>query len=104
MEENKPSDAHLGAGPEQPRLPRTVCEGSQTIGELLARLQAGVDAGRINPNEPCFLLRGQDVLAPATVNYWAWQLTQNSGPRYLIEGSRQTAAAMEAWRPRKLPD
>ncbi len=62
-------------------------------------------------DEPLFLLRGQDKLAPATVRHYADQIVLMEGAfgepgqaASAIEHIRDFADAMERWQPRKLPD
>lgn len=67
---------------------------------------------RAAPNEPIFVLRAQDLFAPAVVRYWAY--LASGGPPIdhipLLRASEKTADAlqcavdMEAWPTRKVPD
>ena len=58
----------------------------------------------IGPNEPIFVLRGQDVLAPHVIEYWA-DLAHNAGaPAEKIAEARAIAMVMAAWPHRKVPD
>jgi len=55
-------------------------------------------------DEPLFILRAQDALAPIVVKYWA-QIAQDAGaPREKIMSAWQLAQAMAEWPNRKLPD
>lgn len=69
--------------------------------------------GKADPNEPVFVLRGQDLLAPIVVRIWAGMLTlaaKVTGARKAKAMKRKAQAAldladrMDAWRDRKLPD
>lgn len=65
-------------------------------------------AGLIPADEPVFLLRGQDMLAPAVVRQWANNAMANGVDRKMVDKALDQAAAMEAWAKahggRKLPD
>ncbi len=54
--------------------------------------------GLIPEDEPVFLLRGQDVLAPATLEFWATSLSmlQNADPK-MVEMVRNHAKTMREW-------
>lgn len=55
------------------------------------------------PDEPLFLLRGQDELAPETVRFYAVQVYARDAaldPDHI----RAFAVRMRAWQPRKMPD
>ncbi len=54
--------------------------------------------------EPIFVLRGQDVLAPMAVEAWAeWAAKLQVKPEKILE-AYQCAQAMREWNPRKVPD
>jgi hypothetical protein len=55
------------------------------------------------PDEPLFLLRGQDELAAAAVRFY-FELYPLHGLPLDREHVKEHVAAMEAWQPRKLPD
>lgn len=60
--------------------------------------------GKAADDEPVFILRGQDVLAPDLVDYWADDAEANGcGPEKVAE-ARELAAKMRAWPRRKYPD
>lgn len=60
--------------------------------------------GNIGPNEPIFVLRAQDLLAPHVIEYWA-DLAHNAGaPAAKIAEARAIALVMSAWPHRKVPD
>ena len=59
------------------------------------------------PDEPLFLLRGQDVLASEFVRTYAQMVRDHSQPSVRALDAEQIdelAARMERWTPRKLPD
>lgn len=64
---------------------------------------------KVPDNEPLFCLRGQDVLAPSTIRYWAQVyrdelglgLHQHQGKH---DNALRIALDMSEWWPRKLPD
>jgi hypothetical protein len=59
---------------------------------------------KVADDEPIFVLRGQDKLAPALVRLWA-DLAELHGcdPHKLFE-ARLLAGQMDCWPTRKLPD
>lgn len=62
-------------------------------------------SGYIPIGEPCFLFRGQDVLAPTVLRFYAELLDQSlEYDNGMADEVRAQADAMEAWAPRKLPD
>ncbi len=57
------------------------------------------------PDEPLFLLRGQDVLAPDTVRFYMGIAADRLAPiAKQHDHLYDFALDMEAWTPRKLPD
>lgn len=54
-------------------------------------------AGKIPEDEPVFLIRGQDISAPATLRYWADQNEVNCGDESLSTKARIHAEKMEQW-------
>ena len=64
-------------------------------------------AGLIPENEPVFLLRGQDILAPDLLRQWANQLFNGGGDPIMAGMVRDWASEMELWQRKhkvKLPD
>lgn len=64
-------------------------------------------AGLIPANEPVFLLRGQDILAPVLLDIWADNLSDHDGDPHMIEIVREHAKSMRSWQDnvkRKIPD
>lgn len=60
---------------------------------------------RSDPEEPLFILRGQDIRAPGIVRVWAVEFATRHGfdhPKY-VEAIK-VADAMEAWPNRKQSD
>ena len=55
-------------------------------------------------NEPLFILRAQDRLAPQAVRVWAALLASESGSSQKVAEASALAEAMEKWPTRKLPD
>lgn len=81
--------------------------------ELVAAANGKGCLGKANDNEPVFILRGQDMLAPAVVRMWADMLdavakassTKNRSKQHRkAHDARLLAARMEAWPTRKMPD
>ncbi len=66
-------------------------------------------SGRIPEDEPVFLLRGQDELAPSVIRYWVMCLAENTrgkpthAQRLKIRAALDQADAMERWEARKIP-
>lgn len=58
----------------------------------------------LQPEEPVFTLRAQDVLAPAVVRAWCEMASVLSVNPEKIREARQIALAMEHWISRKVPD
>lgn len=64
-------------------------------------------AGLIPEDEPVFLLRGQDINAPATLEAWAASNDANGGDPMLSDAVLRQAEKMRAWqrqRNAKVPD
>lgn len=64
-------------------------------------------SGKIPIDEPVFLLRGQDELAPALLIQWAEELIARGGDKEMAKVVTNHAAAMVAWQKThggKLPD
>lgn len=64
-------------------------------------------SGKIAEDEPVFLLRGKDKLAPATLEFWAAALEAAGGDYRLCVLAREQAARMRDWQEfneSKLPD
>lgn len=88
---------------------RVYCEGLVPKGELAQRLGVNLNDENI---EPIFVLRAQDLLAPALVREWARQfavheqarINGNSGYQKKYRSAMQIAEAMEKWPHRKMPD
>lgn len=61
--------------------------------------------GRIPDEEPIFILRGQDILAPETIEFWC-QLAEKAGvsPSRKVMEARDLAKDMREWPKRKRPD
>lgn len=59
-------------------------------------------------DEPLFILRAQDVLAPIAVQYWAKLVTQSCQPNLdvveKVSDACLVATSMQTYRQRKLPD
>ncbi|GAH09623.1 unnamed protein product [marine sediment metagenome] len=63
--------------------------------------------GLIPEDEPVFLLRGQDVLAPDLLMLWAQRLRNRGGSSYMAVVVEKHAEKMVAWQEnikQKLPD
>lgn len=59
---------------------------------------------KVNPDEPFFVLRAQDVSAPSVVEYWALQNNAHT-PAWKIEEAHRVADRMRRYSgPKKDPD
>lgn len=62
------------------------------------------DGSSIPEDEPVFVLRAQDILAPIAVNFYA-DLVQGATVNFEQAAQiRYIATLMAAWKPRKIPD
>lgn len=58
-------------------------------------------------DEPIFVLRAQDVLAPGLVRDWAQQARREGAPPHKVDEARELASLMEVWQREhgcKVPD
>ena len=55
-------------------------------------------------DEPIFVLRAQDMLAPDLVRDWATRARATGCPSYKCDEALALADRMEAWPKRKYPD
>lgn len=63
--------------------------------------------GKIPENEPVFLIRAQDVTAPAVVRYWALRAREMGAAKNITETAYAQAEAMVQWQREhgiKIPD
>ncbi len=58
---------------------------------------------RAHPDEPVFVLRGADVLAAKTVEYWAYLAHLNGSDEVTVAGALKIARAMREWKLKKIP-
>jgi hypothetical protein len=58
---------------------------------------------RAHPDEPVFVLRGADVLAAKTVEYWAYLAQLNGSDEITIAGALKIARAMRDWTRKMIP-
>lgn len=96
-------------------MPYTKAESDQPAGEDRPALAPAPEPrddrhgnhamlAKMDPKEPFFILRGQDVFASGLVKQWA-DLAESGGVRRdKIENARQCARAMRQWPVKKLPD
>ena len=61
-------------------------------------------AGLIPDDEPVFLIRGQDAIGAAVVEFWAGLNEGQGGDPTLTAQARKHAFKMLEWRPHKLSD
>jgi hypothetical protein len=54
-------------------------------------------ANLIPEDEPVFLLRAQDMLAPATVGFWADMAEQAGAEANIVQAARDHVRAMQRW-------
>jgi len=65
------------------------------------------ETGKIGKDEPVFLLRAKDELAPDTIRHWASLLLYAGGDRVAYKEAMRQADLMEDWQEKnenKLPD
>lgn len=63
--------------------------------------------GLIPEDEPVFLLRAQDVTAPAVVEYWVMKARDAGALKNITEAAKNQAEAMREWQREhgiKIPD
>jgi hypothetical protein len=60
--------------------------------------------GKAADDEPVFILRGQDRLAPILVELWAELARSHGCPSGKVREARSMATAMRRWPKRKYPD
>jgi hypothetical protein len=58
---------------------------------------------RAHPDEPVFVLRGADVLAAKTVEYWAYLAHLNGSDEVTIAGALKIARTMRDWKRKMIP-
>jgi hypothetical protein len=58
---------------------------------------------RAHPDEPVFVLRGADVLAAKTVEYWAYLAQLNGSDEVTVKGALKIARAMRDWKRKMVP-
>jgi hypothetical protein len=56
------------------------------------------------PDEPVFILRGQDLLAPSTITHWCGLHHLHGGDPAKRSGAALAASELLAWPKKKLPD
>lgn len=63
---------------------------------------------RAAPDEPIFVLRAQDIIAPEIVREWAFRAKKAGVPKEKVDEARRLADQMEDWQiendRRKVPD
>lgn len=59
---------------------------------------------KADPDEPLFVLRAQDLLAPVLVRAWAFMASQFGVNSNKVEDAKSVAKQMIGWRNRRLPD
>jgi hypothetical protein len=59
---------------------------------------------KVKPEEPIFVLRAQDKLAPHLVYMWAKLAKEHGCPLEKVKEAEDCAEAMFAWPNRKYPD
>lgn len=52
-------------------------------------------------DEPVFLLRGQDLCAPAALRFWAPEAGKHGADERTVQAALQVAGEMEAWSTKK---
>jgi hypothetical protein len=70
----------------------------------MATKHNNVSLDRARDDEPIFVLRAQDRLAPDTVRHWAATAEKAGCGSAKVQEARDLADAMERWPNRKTPD
>ena len=63
--------------------------------------------GKIPDNEPVFLIRGQDAVAPEVVEFWAAKAQEAGADSRMVDAARRHAQRMRQWQDEhwsKIPD
>lgn len=71
--------------------------------EEIARLQQKLEDGTLPPDEPLFVLRGQDKTAADTIRRWANDLASADGPADKVQEARQIAEQFDCWPVKQVP-
>ena len=91
----------LGAPAPPPGLRREACTKRATMAtkaEVLEALRAGYGClGRAALDEPVFILRARDILAPKAVVRWAHLAEQAGSPQDKVRSALQVAKQMADW-------
>jgi hypothetical protein len=85
------------AMPHTGRQPEHV----QTAAEQFALTSSTLK--RAHPDEPVFVLRGADVLAAKTVEYWAYLAHLNGSDDITVAGALKIARTMRDWTRKLIP-
>lgn len=114
LERERPTDAHLLTA----KVSELTLDVARHAKECLVKLRALFPTGdapapytkrastcylKADDAEPIFVLRGQDLLAPAHVRDWAEHAELRGVDPEKVADARACAAAMEAWPTRKVP-
>ena len=59
---------------------------------------------KVGDDEPIFVLRAQDMLAPEMVRAWAYAAEASGCPPEKVNEALAIATRMEQWPKRKMPD
>ena len=70
--------------------------------------QEGISSlDKLEPDEPAFVLRARDIIAPEIVREWAFRAQVEGSPIEKCDNARKIADEMEQWQiahRRKVPD
>lgn len=83
--------------PQTGRRPEHVPTADEQLASPTSTLQ------RAHPDEPVFVLRGADVLAAKTVEYWAYLAQLNGSDSMTVAGALKIARAMRNWKRKMVP-
>lgn len=72
--------------------------------EEVAELQWKLDNGKMDPDEPVFVLRAQDVTAAHFVYEWAKMAAHMNVDHKKVEEANNCANYMVTWKTKKVPD
>ena len=97
-------DRDPAAGLSERRTPRRHVVGEDLRDSNHTAAAAMDYLSTMRPDEPVFVLRAQDLLAPDIIRAWANEATVHNCPLTKTGDAHECANEMEAWPTRKYPD
>lgn len=83
--------------PQTGKRPDHIPTADEQLGQPSSTLK------RAHPDEPVFVLRGADVLAAKTVEYWAYLAHLNGADEMTVAGALRIARTMREWKRKVIP-